>query len=797
MGRSRIVRALVATVAVVAASLTAVEVAAPAAHASGYKVVAFGGARQIWSDRLPKSVPVTLISPSGAVVRTQRTSTLGAILFRGVPAAAGYRLKLNGQLSGPITVHSDADTPWNLSAIRSQNIPDTGYGYLTTRDGTKLAYMVSLPTRPATLGVGLPAQVASALQGPLYMAPYPTLIEYSGYGTADPHGPQNGISALANLMGFAVVDVQIRGSGCSGGAYDFFERMQELDAYDAIEAVAAQPWVKGHKVGMLGISYGGISQLFAAMTRPPSLAAIAPLSTIDSVATTLFPGGIINDGFAVEWAKERVHDALPSGPGAGQDYAAKQIAAGDASCAHNQIMHSQALDLMGKIRANEHYVASQADPLDPITFVNKINVPVFLACQFEDEQTGAHCPDLYRHMTGTNKKWAYFTNGSHGDSLDPATFTRMFDFFEIYVAKESPLLKSALLKVVAPLLFNQAFGTPLSDPIPLPNDPIQTQLTLAGAQQLFEAQKPITVMYDNGAGKNLPTNADGDPIAAFERSYASIPAAGTRAARWYLSTGGRLSTTAPGIPVSDTFVANPKATPLNSWNSKLGTGVGTGGLWGNASQWSYNWKQPPAANQVSYVTAALTKDTTVLGAGAVYVWVKSSTPDVDLQATVTEIRPDGKETFVQNGWQRLSERRLAGATGSPMKQPSTEMEPFPTLLAGDAKPMPAGRYSKVAIPLYYEGHVYRAGSRIRVTISGLNGDQPIWNFIETQPPTGTSTISIGIGAQFGSYLVLPVTADGQAPTPLPACPALRNEPCRPYVPTGNHDVHLFGTPAKL
>jgi predicted acyl esterase len=53
--------------------------------------------------------------------------------------------------------------------------------------------------------------------------PYPTLIEYSGYGYADPSGPVNGIAVLANLMGFAVVDVNMRGTGCSGGAYDFFE----------------------------------------------------------------------------------------------------------------------------------------------------------------------------------------------------------------------------------------------------------------------------------------------------------------------------------------------------------------------------------------------------------------------------------------------------------------------------------------------------------------------------------------------------------------------------------------------
>ena len=41
---------------------------------------------------------------------------------------------------------------------------------------------------------------------------------------------------------------------------------------------------------------------------------------------------------------------------------------------------------MAKIRANDHYVPEVADPLAPVTFVDKINVPVFQACQWTDEQ---------------------------------------------------------------------------------------------------------------------------------------------------------------------------------------------------------------------------------------------------------------------------------------------------------------------------------------------------------------------------------------------------------------------------
>ena len=223
------------------------------------------------------------------------------------------------------------------------------------RDGTKLAYNVALPGQA---GAG----------------PYPTLIEYSGYGTADPDGPESGIAIIGNLLGYAVIDVNMRGSGCSGGAFDFFEKLQSLDGYDIVETVARQPWVKGDP-GMLGISYGGISQLFTAQTQPPHLAAITPLSVIDNTQTTLYPGGILNTGFAFSWAVDRVHDAEPAGPDSGQPWAWEQIQDGDEVCKENQEMHTEAVDLLKKIDRNTFYRPAAADPLDPSKFVDKIRRP--------------------------------------------------------------------------------------------------------------------------------------------------------------------------------------------------------------------------------------------------------------------------------------------------------------------------------------------------------------------------------------------------------------------------------------
>jgi hypothetical protein len=190
---------------------------------------------------------------------------------------------------------------------------------------------------------------------------------------------------------------------------------------------------------------------------------------------------------------------------------------------------------------------------------------------------------------------------------------------------------------------------------------------------------------------------------------------------------------------------------------------------------------------VSYLTDPLKASTTVIGAGAVHLWVKSSTPDVDLLATISEVTPDGHETFVQNGFLRASERKLATGSNTIFKQPSTLLAPIPSMLAADVAPMPKDQFVEVTIPLYYEGHAYRAGTRIRVTIAAPNGTQPIWSFKDTEPQ-GPGQVSIAFSPQMPSSLILPVVSGVTVSTGQPACPSLRNEPCRTYAPFTNHTL---------
>ena len=145
--------------------------------------------------------------------------------------------------------------------------------------------------------------------------------------------------------------------------------------------------------------------------------------------------------------------------------------------------------------------------------------------------------------------------------------------------------------------------------------------------------------------------------------------------------------------------------------------------------------------------------------------------------TLSEVRPDGNETYVQNGWLRASHRKLDAAQ-------STALDPFPTHLKRDAAPLPAARFALVRVPIFPVAHAFRAGLADPRDGQATGGDRPRWDFATVDKGNTRNTIALG-GAR-ASSLVLPVIAGADAQgTPLPAATALRGEPNRAYVPASN------------
>lgn len=96
--------------------------------------------------------------------------------------------------------------------------------------------------------------------------------------------------------GYVHVIGDVRGSGASEGEhignYNAGGVPLGEDAYDFIEWVAAQPWCNG-VVGMIGISYFGSMQVYAASERPPSLKALFISGGHFDFYETTYHGGIM------------------------------------------------------------------------------------------------------------------------------------------------------------------------------------------------------------------------------------------------------------------------------------------------------------------------------------------------------------------------------------------------------------------------------------------------------------------------------------------------------------------------
>ncbi|MDA4109692.1 CocE/NonD family hydrolase [Mycolicibacterium holsaticum] len=112
---------------------------------------------------------------------------------------------------------------------------------------------------------------------------YPALVAASPYPRQmqDLGAPAGFIEAGATDFwvprGYVHVIANVRGTGGSGGTFGFFDPQERRDMFDLVEWVATQPWCDG-SVGMIGISYFAMTQLEAAVERPPHLKAIFPVA---------------------------------------------------------------------------------------------------------------------------------------------------------------------------------------------------------------------------------------------------------------------------------------------------------------------------------------------------------------------------------------------------------------------------------------------------------------------------------------------------------------------------------------
>jgi predicted acyl esterase len=706
-----------------------------------------------------------LVNSDNKILRNGVADSFGSKIFYYLTPGAEYtvRVKKDGKVYGTPKVRVR-----RMDANPKQSFYDNidlqpGLNYVRMRDGVELAMTVRLPAGK-TLANG----------------PFPTFIEYSGYqvaapnnlidsviggGPSDPLAPASSTavgSVIGPLLDFAVVSVQMRGSGCSGGGFDLFGLPTTYDGYDAVEAVAAQDWVKGGKVGMGGISFSGITQLFTAGTQPPHLAAISPLSVTDDVyLATGYPGGIFNSGFAYSWITERASDAEPA-PAGGQPYARilsdPLSPSYDPKCAENQKLRLQTRDYNQLIEKNPYRTPSLFGVRSPGEWVSRIKVPTFLVGAYQDEQTGGHFVESLGRLKNNRNVWLSLQNGVHADSLGPSTITRWVEFMNLFVADRIPVVPPLVLALGGELYNFLADSAAL----PVEQSRFATYTSLAKAKSDFRKDPRVRLMMDNGAAIPASPGAIG---ASWELGFDSWPIREVRPLRYFIDANGKLRLFKPSKASRSAYVSDPDARPEQT--------ITDGSEW--AAQPNYNWAPLADGKGLGFTSAALTRDVVIAGTSSMDLYVRSSARDTDLQVTLTEVRPDGKETLVQSGWLRASHRKLA--------RNSTALNPKPTHLKRDARNLPRGKFSLVRVPIFPVAHAFRKGSKIRVNIQAPGGDRQIWKF-DTIEDGSTRNVIAG-GVRFASKLVLPVIPGVKAKKPLPPPTALRGQPSRDFVPASN------------
>jgi uncharacterized protein len=507
--------------------------------------------------------------------------------------------------------------------------------------------------------------------------------------------------------GYVVVIQDVRGRYTSEGEWYPF-RHEQADGYDTVEWVAALPYSNG-KVGMIGASYVGATQMLAAIAQPPHLTAIAPNVT----ASNYHDGWTYQSGAFEQWFDQNWTSQL----------------------AQNTLQRL----------IEENTDARRGVPTLPLA-----DYPVFNFGQLpaEGQLTSKIAPyygDWLAHPDYDDywKQWSIEENFSKiavpmlqvGGWYDIFAAGTMRNYMgaKAHGATEAARTQQHLLMEIGG---HAGFGRRIGDvdfgPHAVEN--VYTDVILdwydflfKGIKNEYAADKPVKV-FTMGANEY--------------RQLDDWPPPQAQPTKYFLHSGGKanslrgdgtLSTAAPKSEVSDSYVYDPKnATPT----------------FGGPLCCDEKHMEPGPRDQrgvenrddvLVYSTGPLQRDTNVTGPVTATLWVKSSAVDTDFTAKLVDVGPDGFAQDLTEGILRMRYRD------------SPEHPNF----------MNPGQIYQITVDLWATSNVFLKGHSIRLEIASsnfprfdrnLNTGEEV-KFAHTSVP---ATNVILHDAQHPSALVLPL-----------------------------------------
>jgi putative CocE/NonD family hydrolase len=231
-----------------------------------------------------------------------------------------YR-RLRASLEGvEVTIWADDSGKVYLADVPSQHAAYVREGYDLLRKSPESDPLLSLPKYQVKIerGVGVPMRDGVKLSTDLYL---PVDAGKAGVILIRTPYKKEMTEPQANFYdrrGYVVAAQDCRGRFGSPGVWEAFVN-EKNDGFDAVEWLAQQPWSNG-KVGMIGGSYVGWVQWWAASQKPPHLVTIIPnVSPPDPFYNMPYEYGVFFLRPALWWAEIVEKEATGDLSGAAYD----------------------------------------------------------------------------------------------------------------------------------------------------------------------------------------------------------------------------------------------------------------------------------------------------------------------------------------------------------------------------------------------------------------------------------------------------------------------------------------------
>lgn len=504
--------------------------------------------------------------------------------------------------------------------------------------------------------------------------------------------------------GYALLTVDARGTGSSHGTWGAFSAREGKDAAAVVEWAHRQPWSNG-RVGMMGASYMGISQIFAAAHRPAGLKAIFPqVPGADVYRDVVASGGQIDVGFIPLWL------GLVTGAGlVPPAYALSEPAAGFQMLTdHLTAAVTFTLPLMANaiLGRQPAYDGPFYRERSPINVIGKVRVPTFfIGGEHDLFQRGT--PLLFERLEkkGVPTRmilgpWDHL-EGSSGEHVGRAGYGDLAEvqlrWFDRYVrGRKDP----RLLRDIAPLTyFEQGTGRWVRTDRWIAKDLAARSYRLSGSSRIGSARGVLTTRRAQAGTAVVP----------------AIPVTGlcTRSANQW--TAGVLNAIWPDNPCLTDNRLNDLAGPV-------------------------------------FQTAPLKRKLRIQGPINARLYTSTLTGDGMLSVTVSDVAPDGRVTRLTGGWQTIAHRALLKKRSRYLD--GELIQPYHPYTKAAKSRLPRGRIAPIDVEIFPTGAAIRPGHRLRISIQAFDVPHllsPLPDLLGQLAP-----LTVHTSAKHPSVLTLPV-----------------------------------------